>query len=202
MIFIAYFDERKIVKIAQKKSCSAPSVTAGTQSLCVIKKKKKTNMLKLYKKINNELHFWETWDKSEKIGIIHWGKVGEEGKDREVKSIGEINFRNEIQKEIDEKLNEGYAQIEMENHRILLIEYKVEGMGNTEDLNKRSKLQERMDQTLGWVGIGHCDGGSMGSGTMEVCCFVVDFEIAKKVIEEDLFDTEFEDFERIYDENE
>jgi len=90
----------------------------------------------------------------------------------------------------------------MENHRILLIEYKVEGMGNTEDLNKRSKLQERMDQTLGWVGIGHCDGGSMGSGTMEVCCFVVDFEIAKKVIEEDLFDTEFEDFERIYDENE
>ena len=159
-------------------------------------------MLKLYKKINNELHFWETWDKSEKIGIIHWGKVGEEGKDREVKSIGEINFRNEIQKEIDEKLNEGYAQIEMENHRILLIEYKVEGMGNTEDLNKRSKLQERMDQTLGWVGIGHCDGGSMGSGTMEVCCFVVDFEIAKKVIEEDLFDTEFEDFERIYDENE
>ncbi len=159
-------------------------------------------MLKLYKRINSELHFWETWDKSEKIGIIHWGKVGEEGKDKEIKSIGKINFRDEIQKEIAEKIEEGYAQIEMENHRILLIEYKVEGMGNTNDLNKRSKLQDRMDQTLGWVGIGHCDGGSMGSGTMEVCCFVVDFEIAKKVIEEDLFDTEFEDFERIYDENE
>ena len=43
-------------------------------------------------------------------------------------------------------------------------------------------------------------GGSIGSGTMEVCCFVVDFELAKTVIEADLKDTEFADFTRIYDE--
>lgn len=36
---------------------------------------------------------------------------------------------------------------------------------------------------------------------MEVCCFVVDFEIAKRVIEADLAGTEFSDFTRIYDEN-
>jgi hypothetical protein len=57
-----------------------------------------------------------------------------------------------------------------------------------------------MDETLGWTGLGHCDGGSIGSGTMEVCCLVVDFQIAKKVIQKDLAKTEFSDYSRIFEE--
>ena len=76
----------------------------------------------------------------------------------------------------------------------MLIEYPVDGMGTTKDLDKRHKLEERMNETLGWTGLGNCDGGSMGSGTMEVCCFVVDFKIAKRVIEEDLKSTKFGDY--------
>lgn len=53
---------------------------------------------------------------------------------------------------------------------------------------------------LGWTGLGHCDGGSIGSGTMEVCCFVVDFEIGRKVIAADLKGTKFDDYTRIFDE--
>ena len=74
-------------------------------------------------------------------------------------------------------------------------------MGCGEDVEKRYLLQDRMNETLGWTGLGHCDGGSIGSGTMEVCCYVVDFENAKNVIENDLMGTEFEDYLRIYDEN-
>jgi hypothetical protein len=48
---------------------------------------------------------------------------------------------------------------------------------------------------------GICDVGSIGSGTMEVCCFVVDFEIGRKVIEDDLKCTEFGYYTRIYDQN-
>jgi hypothetical protein len=62
------------------------------------------------------------------------------------------------------------------------------------------ELEDRMNETLGWTGLGNCDGGSIGSGTMEVCCFVVDFKIAKHVIEEDLKNTRFADYSRIYDE--
>lgn len=58
-----------------------------------------------------------------------------------------------------------------------------------------------MNETLGWTGLGNCDGGSIGSGAMEVCCFVVDFDTAKSVIESDLEGTEFAGFSRIYDEN-
>ena len=53
-----------------------------------------------------------------------------------------------------------------------------------------------MDETLGWTGLGHCDGGSIGSDTMEVCCLVVDFDTAAKAIEADLRGTEFADYTR------
>jgi len=29
------------------------------------------NMLKLYKLTNNQLHYWETWEKDEKTAIVH-----------------------------------------------------------------------------------------------------------------------------------
>lgn len=55
-----------------------------------------------------------------------------------------------------------------------------------------------MDEVLGWTGLGHTDGGSIGSGTMEVGSMVVDFDIARKVIEESLKGTEFENYSRIF----
>ena len=73
--------------------------------------------------------------------------------------------------------------------------------GHRRTLKKRHRLEERMNETLGWSGLGACDGGSIGSGTMEVCNFVVDFETAKAVVVKDLEGTEFANFTRIYDEN-
>jgi hypothetical protein len=73
-------------------------------------------------------------------------------------------------------------------------------METTAQLDKRHRLEDRLDDTLGWTGLGAVDGGSIGSGTMEVCAFVVDFDLAKKVIEADLAGTEFADYTRIYDE--
>jgi predicted DNA-binding WGR domain protein len=156
------------------------------------------NMLKLYKLIDNKLHCWETWDKDDKTAIIHWGIVGHRGQDKEVKSGLFSNFRKTVQKEIDEKLKEGYAEFDDDNVTFLEIEYVIDGFGTEQDLDKRHKLEERMDEVLGWTGLGHTDGGSIGSGTMEVGCVVVDFDIAKKVIEENLKDTEFANYSRIF----
>ena len=158
-------------------------------------------MLKLYKRLDNKILYWETWDKDEKTGMVHWGIVGQRGEDKEVKSSVFSDFRNDIQKEADKQIDSGFDEIEEEDLFTLLIEFNVEGMGTEEDLEKRTRLQDRMDEVLGWIGLGHCDGGSIGSGTMEVCCFVVDFDIAKKIIAEELKDTEFADYTRIFDEN-
>lgn len=42
------------------------------------------------------------------------------------------------------------------------------------DLKKRTRLEDHLNELLGWTGLGHCDGGSIGSGTLEACCLVVD----------------------------
>lgn len=157
-------------------------------------------MIKLYKQTSSNLHYWETWEETNQTAIVHWGLVGERGQDKEVKAKTRSSLRAQIQQEIDQLLSEGYAPVELEHHHTLLIEFSVNHMGTAKDLSKRARLQERLDETLGWTGLGHCDGGSIGSGTMEVCCFVIDFAIAKQVIEADLHDTEFDTYSRIYQE--
>jgi hypothetical protein len=156
-------------------------------------------MLKLYKDIDGKLRYWETWDKDQQTGIVHRGVLGDKGEIEEIKSSLLSNFRKKIQKLVDEKIAEGYE--EMEDLYMLLIQYMVDDMGTPEDLEKRHRLEDRMNDVLGWTGLGHCDGGSIGSGTMEACCFVVDFDTAKEIIEQDLKGTEFENYIRIFDEN-
>ena len=158
-------------------------------------------MLKLYRRVDNEIFYWETWDKDDKTGIIHWGVVGQNGQNKEIKSGLFSNFRKEIQKEVNKQTEQGFDEIEDDDLFTLLIEFNVDDMGTPEDVEKRTRLQNKMDEVLGWTGLGHCDGGSIGSGTMEVCCFVVDFDIAKNVIETKLKDTEFANYTRIFDEN-
>ncbi|OJW72322.1 MAG: hypothetical protein BGO59_14350 [Spirosoma sp. 48-14] len=155
-------------------------------------------MLKLYKLIDNQLYYWETWDKDEKTAIVHWGIVGQRGQDKEVKGGLFSNFRKTVQTEIDEKLKEGYAEFNEDNIAFLEVEYKIDGFGTDQDLDKRHKLEEHLNELLGWTGLGHVDGGSIGSGTMEAGCMVVNFEIAKKLIEDNLKGTEFGGYSRIY----
>ena len=62
-------------------------------------------------------------------------------------------------------------------------------------------VEDGLTESLGWTGLGYCDGGSIGSGTMEACCFVVDFDIAKVVLSRELAGTRFSDYTTIYDED-
>ncbi len=155
-------------------------------------------MLKLYRFTEEKKEYWETWDNDDGSHTVHWGELGTTGQSKEVKGSLLKKPEKIIQKEVDEMVSSGYMPIDDEY--TLLIEYAVEGMGSKEDVDKRHRLEERMNETLGWSGLGHCDGGSIGSGTMEVCNYVVDFEVAKNVIEIDLKGTEFENYTRIYDE--
>lgn len=158
--------------------------------------------MKLYKRVEDEILFWETWDIDDDNGAVNRGVVGQVGEYREVQSSILESFREKIQKEVDVVFVNGYQEVDIEDHYTLLIEFIVDGMGTPEDVEKRTRLQDRMNDFLGWNGLGHCDGGSIGSGTMEVCCFVINFDIAKRLIEENLLGTEFANYTRIYDENE
>ena len=105
--------------------------------------------MKLYKRKESEIHYWETWDINSKKGAIHKGVLGKRGDYREVNSRFLSSFRKEIQKEIEAYCKDGYQEVDIEDHYALLIEYKINGHGNNEDLDKRTRLQNRMNETLG-----------------------------------------------------
>ena len=157
--------------------------------------------MKLYRISNEAKEYWETWEEAPGRHRVHWGDLGTKGQSKIVKSTFMRKAERTVQKEIDEHVMRGFNPIVPEDHANLMIEYQIDGMGSEDNLAKRHQLEDRMNETLGWAGLGACDGGSIGSGTMEVCTFVVDFELAKKVVEADLADTEFADYSRIYREN-
>lgn len=159
-------------------------------------------MLKLYRLAAGKKEYWETWDNGDGSHTVHWGELGTRGDSKTVASSLGKKADAIIQKEIDGLVSQGYAEIDDEDHAVLLIEYAVDGMGAETDVDKRHRLEELLNEALGWTGLGACDGGSIGSGTMEVCSYVVDFDLAKSVIEKELAGTEFSDYTRIFDENE
>jgi hypothetical protein len=174
--------------------------TADTSALeTPSKSQNDVSMIKLYKKVNDQWHYHEAWVGDGEI-TEHWGVVGDRGSTRDhpiSSGRAESAALSEVLKDAYAK---GFTEVDLDDHAILLVEYAVDGFGTPQDLDKRHRLQDRLNETLGWTGLGYCDGGSIGSDTMEAACYVVDFEVAKAVVEKDLRGTEFEDFTRIYDE--
>jgi hypothetical protein len=158
-------------------------------------------VLKLYRFSNDKKEYWETWENENGSHTIHWGELGARGESKIIKPSLLKKAETTIQKEINELVKAGFHTIDGDDEITLLIEYAVDGMGTKGDLEKRHRLEERMNETLGWTGLGSCDGGSIGSGSMEVCNFVVDFDTAKAVIEKDLAGTEFDNYTRIFNED-
>jgi len=157
-------------------------------------------VLKLYRLSDGKKEYWETWKDDQGSHIVHWGELGTRGESRNVRSTLFTNAEKTIQKEVDRLVKTGFRPLDLNAHQVLLVEYSVDGMGTIDDLTKRQRLEDRMNETLGWTGLGMCDGGSMGSGTMEVCSYVVDVELAKAIIEKDLAGTEFANYTRIVNE--
>lgn len=154
-------------------------------------------MFKVYKRVEDALHYREAWI-NEGTLTEHSGTVGERGKSREKKLSKNADAEQALLALLHAALDDGYDEIAAEDHATLMIEYRIDGFGSEQDLKKRHALEDRLSETLGWTGLGQCDGGSSGSGTMEVCCFVVDYELAKRAIASDLANTKFGDYCRIY----
>lgn len=154
-------------------------------------------MIKLY---NDKNEYWEAWEHEGEL-IAHWGELGSQGFTTKIERTFFRSAKKRLEKAIAKKRSEGFREKDREELYTLIVEFEVEGHGTVEDIDKRERLFERMNDLLGWTGLGHCDGGSIGSGTMEVFCLVVSFQLAKKVIEADLKDTEFQDYSRIFNQS-
>ena len=141
-------------------------------------------MIKLYK-AGDDVRYWEAWSTDTEV-TIHWGIVGDVGETREFQLKPGESPNTIIEREAKQPKQDGYRKIPASKLQRLVIQYRVNGMGDVDDLDKRVKVEEFMNECLGWKGLGHCDGGDMGSGTMNVFCFVVDAEKAVPHVLEEL----------------
>ncbi|MBK05673.1 MAG: hypothetical protein CL920_04575 [Deltaproteobacteria bacterium] len=142
-------------------------------------------MNNLYKRSGQHFHFWQAWEYEGKV-TFHWGIVGQRGEVRE-EEVGPSASADEIiDLEIDKRLSEGFTELPEEAFSSLSIQYAVEGWGEHGELDKRDEVEHELNECLGWTGNGSCDGGDIGSGTINLFCDVLDPVLATKTIVDSL----------------
>lgn len=142
-------------------------------------------MVKLYRTSGGVTEYWEAWFTASEV-TIHWGKLGEEGESREIPFEAGLHPSEIIKREAKSPRAAGFKPRKPNELHSIVIQYKVEGRGSVNDHDRRVRVEALMNECLGWSGLGHCDGGDMGSGQMNVFCNVVDAAIAERAIVSDL----------------
>jgi len=128
-------------------------------------------MIKLYKELEDILHFWEAWIDGEMV-VVHQGVVGKRGKiDRKKPGLFSSHEKT-IAKLSQRPRKSGFNDIPIEDQWTLIIQQRMTG-NNDADLDQRNDLIDGLNNTLGWIGAGHVDGGDIGSGTVNIFAFIV-----------------------------
>jgi hypothetical protein len=139
----------------------------------------------------------EAWSAGPHI-VEHWGVCGDYGETKDHPVSSESDVQRTLQGLENAAYSKGYEPILEGDTDMLVVEYAIEGHGSTEDLDRRYVLEDGFNNLIGWLGLGELDGGSIGSGTMEVALTVVDFDIAKTALERNTIGTDLAGFTRIY----
>lgn len=130
-------------------------------------------MKKLYKKIDGSLHYKEAWSHDGEC-TFHWGAVGTKGESETYVIDGDLLKEPAVDSILSDAVAEGYTEIPPEKHYQIVVQYRTtDEWGDTTDLDKRHHIEELLNECLGWTGNGFCDGGDIGSGTINVFSFVV-----------------------------
>jgi hypothetical protein len=66
------------------------------------------------------------------------------------------------------------------------VQYRTEGWGSPQDLEKRHKVESLLGESLESTNNGYCDGGDIGSGTINVFLSVLDPNRAAETVTEAL----------------
>jgi hypothetical protein len=142
-------------------------------------------MVKLYKKIGETIHYCEGWEHDGEV-TVHWGELGTQGESKTVPASLSQAGEKVIEDELAAARTDGFHEIDDDEHFQLVLQYRVADHGNQHDLEKRYAIEDVLNGSLGWTGNGHCDGGQMGSGSMEIFSYVVDPVIACATVVKDL----------------
>lgn len=145
-----------------------------------------TSMVKLYKFIeNNKALYWEAWEADGEV-VLHSGDLGERGESQSVPLKRDESSEKLIEREANKYRADGYRELQEGEEYTVIVQYRVEGWGTPEDLAKRHTIEDLFNEVLGWTGNGNCDGGDIGSGTLNIFCPVVNPYLASQAMVEEL----------------
>ncbi|PQO45024.1 hypothetical protein [Blastopirellula marina] len=140
-------------------------------------------MLKLYKQDVAPTLYWEAWASDDATVVVHHGKLGTRGTNRNKKIPRGVLPDDFIEQLSEPARAEGYREIPFEEQTSLILQFKTQDpWGAGDDLDKRYAVEELLNELLGWTGNGMCDGGDIGSGTMNLFSYVVDPQLACQAI--------------------
>lgn len=141
-------------------------------------------MLKLYRQQGAELQYWEAWHDGGAV-LVHAGVVGTRGVSKK-RALNPGEDAEKIIRQLAKPFeDEGFSRRKPEI--LIVVQFRVEGMGTVADLELRHRLEDEFANALGWTGNGDCDGGDMGlSGSINIYCYVHDVAAAVAVLLEAL----------------
>tara|TARA_A100000171_G_C2139965_1_gene154264 strand:+ start:8602 stop:9078 length:477 start_codon:yes stop_codon:yes gene_type:complete len=156
-------------------------------------------VFRFYKKSRGHQYYWEIEDIDTTSSMIHFGRVGQEGTKRFLKSGSGGYHQEKINKQIKFVLDQGYSKLIRKDYQILVIEYEVEKKGAPLDYQAaRYQLEFLLKEILKRYGLGCFDENNSGSEFTRFYCYVVDFELAKEIIDQALKKMNFKSFSKIY----
>ena len=130
-------------------------------------------MLKLYKKEDDGLHYWEAWV-HEGVLTVHRGRVGQVGEELQQPVPPDEDPDMAIAEAAGPLVDAGYDEPEPDAMHTLIVQYDVQGKGSGHDLEKRVAVEELLTDALGWTGNGEVEGGELKEQRLRVHCLVMD----------------------------
>jgi predicted DNA-binding WGR domain protein len=176
-----------VIEVPPNKAASAPRIKPAAGLL----------LRKLYRRVAGRLGYYEVWSSGGEA-IEHWGNCGERGETRTHVHANPEEAQYLVRQLAKAAAARGYRALPLSRHEALAVEYPIGGFGNQDDLQQRHAIEDFLNEATGWLGLGRCDGGSTGSGSMEIFCLVVDFELAAAALARELATSPFAGYSRIY----
>lgn len=145
--------------------------------------------------------YHEVWVELNPRRIVeHWGLVGTRGDT----DAHRIKLLRSLEKQIDDLLDParvlGFAELEPGDYQTLVVEYALSEDWRRDDVLKIREAEDALTEVLGWTGLGTCDGETITESAIQFTCRVLDSELAISRIADQMADTEFADYSRIYQE--
>jgi hypothetical protein len=153
-----------------------------------------SEMVELYKWDETGILFWRVLELNIRSGYECYGRVGQpEPLMKEMKAGLFSSFEKEATKKMDQLLSEGYRLLDDKDRVTLVIEFN--GDETSREGERIKEFKEMIDELLGSVNLGYADDEFE---LEDIYCTVIDFEMAKKLIEAELQKKNFKQFSRIY----